>query len=293
MKKLILALLVIFAGCWWFWGYFTHSHGEQVVEYEPSDKKCFGTIATGRYCIHQAKQGTNGTIAYHLHGRNLDEQVWNDDTFYTSMLQKYWQDKGVKPPIIVTVSFGPIWLLTTKGKGSFSGLLNIFIEKLIPEIEIKTGVPTERILLGESMGGLNALLAGLNYPSTFKKVASLCPPIYKDVSPFSSYSEIFTAMNRTGAEPRIIFGIVALAKNFISDEDEWKKLAPIKLLAETNVTSPPLYYISSPLYDKYGNYEGTDEFVRQARQKGLNVIWRPIYGGHCAVDIVSLGDFLL
>jgi len=293
MKKFIFGLVVIFASCYWCWGYFTHTHGEQVVQYEASNKRCFGTIATGKYCIHEAKQGTNGAIAYHLHGRNLDEQAWNDDTFYTAMLQRYWQDKGVKPPIVVTISFGPVWLLTSKGKSAYSGLLNTFIEKLIPEVESKIGVPTERILFGESMGGLNAILAGLKFPASFKKIASLCPVIYKDVSPFSSYSEIFTAMNRTGAEPRIIWGIVGLAKNFISDEDEWKKLAPLKLLADAQVDSAPVYYVSAPLYDKYGNYEGTDEFVHQAQQKGLNVIWRPIYGGHCAVDIVSLGDFLL
>lgn len=293
MKKIILPLLLILAGFCWFWNYFTHTHGEQIVNYEASNKECFGTAATGKYCIHKAKQGTNGAIAYHLHGRNLDEQVWNDETFYTAMLQRYWQDKGAKPPTIVTVSFGPIWLLTTKGKGSYSGLLNTFIEKLIPEVENRVGVPTERILLGESMGGLNVLLAGLNYPATFKRIASLCPPIYKNVSPFSTFSEILATMNRTGAEPRIIFGIVALAKNFVSDEDEWKKLAPIKLLDGTDVEAAPLYYVSADLYDKYGNYEGIEEFVRLALQKGLKIMWRPIYGGHCAVDVSSLGDFLL
>lgn len=43
--------------------------------------------------------------------------------------------------------------------------------------------PHRRLLMGESMGGLNVPVAGLSYPSKFAKVATLCPGVYAS-SPF-------------------------------------------------------------------------------------------------------------
>lgn len=267
----------------------------QTVAFIPSTKECFdGTgSVTWRYCIHTPANGkTNGDVAYLFHGRNQDENNWNDDTFYTGMIQQYWQRTSIVPPFVVSISFGPIWLLTEKGKKSKSGLLTFFTDEVIREVESKTGKPKSRIVFGESMGGLNALVLGLKAGHLFSKVASSCPAVYK-LSPFASASETQEFLDRTGADPQVVQGVVQLAKEFIDDEKEWENFSPLKLIKNFDVTKAPEFYLSSGLYDVYGNYEGNEALADEITAAGGKMNWRPIYGGHCATDVVSLAEFLV
>jgi enterochelin esterase-like enzyme len=242
-----------------------------------------------RYCIYRAQSGTNGNVVYHLHGRNLDEQIWNDDTYWTSMVQAIWQQTKILPPEVVVISYGPTWLLVPKGQKQDSGLLEEFMTKL-PQIDKKTGTPNQRLLLGESMGGLNVLIAGLTYPQSFAKIASLCPGVYA-TSPFASLSEMQATLKRTGADPKIGFGIWLMAKNHLADEAEWKRASPLELIERANGQFPALY-LSNGLYDGYGNFEGSQILANKAAERGVSVEWHPLYGGHCAIDASSLARFL-
>jgi len=171
-----------------------------------------------------------------------------------------------------------------------SGLMDDFLSNL-PLVESKTGKPKNRILLGESMGGLNVLILGLHHPELFSRVASLCPGVYLD-SPFSGFENIKAAVKRTGADPKIAFGIYQMAKTYVANEEEWKAIAPIDLIKNANSHYPELY-LSCGLYDKYGNYEGTQALATMAKSKGIKTHWHPLYGGHGAMDISSLADFLV
>jgi pimeloyl-ACP methyl ester carboxylesterase len=286
-RKLVLLILLIAVG-YYAWTQLTASQGNQKVSFIPASKSCH---PAGRlnYCIYRAKSGTNGNVIYHLHGRNLDEQIWNDDTYWTSMVQASWQRTKILPPTVVVISYGPTWLLVPKGKEQDSGLLEQFMAKL-PEIDKKTGVPKQRLLLGESMGGLNVLIAGLTYPQSFAKIASLCPGVYA-TSPFGSLSEMKATLKRTGADPKIGFGIWLMAKHHVADEGEWKRISPLELVKRANGQYPALY-LSNGLYDAYGNFEGTQMLAEVAVQRGVSVEWHPLYGGHCAIDASSLARFL-
>ena len=286
-KWLILALLVL-AG-YYAWTQLTDRQGTQKVSFIPANMRCYSSERLN-YCVYRAKSGTNGDVVYHLHGRNLDEQIWNDDTYWTSMVQASWQQAKVMPPIVVVASYGPTWLLVSKGKQEVSGLLEDFMTKL-PEIDKRTGTPKRRMLLGESMGGLNVLIAGLTYPKNFVKIASLCPGVYA-TSPFSSLSIIKATLKRTGGDPKIGFGIWWMAKNHIADEQEWKRASPIELMKSANAQYPALY-LSNGLYDAYGNFEGSNMLADIAAQRGVSVEWHPLYGGHCAIDASSLASFLV
>lgn len=285
-KWLILTLLIV-AG-YFAWTQLTARQGNQKVSFIPASKSCH-ISARLKYCIYRAKSGTNEDVVYHLHGRNLDEQIWNDDTYWTSMVQSSWQQTKVVPPTVVVVSYGPTWLLVPKGKKQDSGLLEEFMAKL-PELDKKTGAPKRRMLLGESMGGLNVLIAGLTYPQRFAKIASLCPGVYS-TSPFSSLSTINTTLKRTGGDPKIGFGIWFMAKNHVADEREWKRVSPLELMKSANAQYPALY-LSNGLYDAYGNFEGSQMLADKAAQRGVSVEWHPLYGGHCAIDASSLARFL-
>jgi S-formylglutathione hydrolase FrmB len=168
--------------------------------------------------------------------------------------------------------------------------LDDFIARL-PEIESKIGKkPRHRILLGESMGGVNVLISGLSRPEMFSKIASLCPVVSLE-SPFSDYSTLSAAIKRTGADPKIAYGMMQLAKKYVSNDEEWKAINPISLIERADQSYPELY-LSCGLYDKYGNFEGTEALANLAIKRGVQTSWHPLYGGHCAMDIASLADFL-
>lgn len=294
MKKRLLILffllLAILLAGYFTWNYFTSPTGNQKVSFTAAQAQSF-TSGGLNYTVYLAEGGVSDDVIYHLHGRNLDASIWNDDTYFTSLVQAHWQRSGVKPPTVVVVSYGQVWLLTPKNSLAESGLLDDFIARL-SEIESKIGkTPGRRILLGESMGGLNVLISGLSRPEMFSKIASLCPGVYLE-SPFSDFSTLRAGMKRTGADPKIIYGVTQMAKQYISNDEEWKAINPITLIERADQSYPEMY-LSCGLYDKFGNFEGTEALANMAIKRGVKTTWHPLYGGHCAIDVASLADFLV
>lgn len=291
IKKLrIFFMVLISLFCiYWLWGKLSSPWGFQKVSFTASDVETF-TKGNLSFSIYKANTGVSEDIIYHFHGRNLDNTIWNDETYFTSLIQSHWQKSQIRPPTVVSISYGPEWLITPKNSKSNSGLMDDFISNL-PFIESKIGKPKNRILLGESMGGLNVLILGLNHPELFSRIASLCPGVYLD-SPFSDFNKIKDAIKRTGGDPKVAIGVYLMAKKYVANEEEWKKISPIELIKKANNDYPELY-LSCGLYDKFGNYEGTETLANLANSKGVKTQWHPLYGGHCSIDISSLADFLI
>ena len=288
---LALTLLSLTAVAWWAWEQVSHPWGAQAVSFMPARQEC-GQAGRLRYCVHRAAGGVNGDVVYHLHGRNLEAEVWNDPTYFTAMLQAYWQNAGLLPPTVISLSYGPVWLLASKGQARSSGLLDT-IWRDISAIEARLAPPRRRLLMGESMGGLNSLVLGFSQPQHFEKVAALCPAVYKE-SAFTPLSQIREGIRRTGADPRIVFGIWQLSREFVANAEEWSRFSPLALIESAPVQQMRFsLYLSAGLYDRYGLYEGTEQLAQRAAQRGVPTDWHPLYGGHCAIDIVSLGSFLV
>jgi Putative esterase len=287
--KIFIISITLIVLIYLIWQKVTSPYGVQKVTFIPSKSEKF-TQGKLSFTIYRAASGVNEDVIYHFHGRNLDDEIWNDDTYYTSMLQLNWQKSNIKPPTVILVSYGSQWLLTPKTAMPESGLLEDFISN-IPIIESKIGKPRNRILLGESMGGLNVLILGLTHPKLFSKIASLCPGVYLD-SPFSDFDKMKKGLQRTGADPKVAYGIYLWSKKYVSNEEEYKAISPIDLIKKNNINYPELY-LSCGLYDKFGNYEGTEAIANIAKSKGIKTYWHPMYGGHCATDINSLAEFLI
>lgn len=286
----VLTLLALAVAVGWAWQQLSRPWGTQSVSFTPASQQC-GQEGALRYCVHRAAGGVNGNVLYHLHGRNLEPEIWNDPSYFTAMVQAYWQNAGLLPPTVISLSYGPVWLLAPKGQAERSGLLDT-IWRDIGAIEARVGKPRRRSLMGESMGGLNSLVLGLSQPQHFDRVAALCPNVYLD-SPFAPLSQIREAMVRTGAEPSIIFGIWQLSRRYVSSAEEWRRFSPLALIEESAVQAArPSLYLSAGLYDRYGLYEGTERLAQRSAQRGVPTEWHPLYGGHCAIDIASLGAFL-
>ncbi|MBL7544158.1 MAG: hypothetical protein JNL11_10090 [Bdellovibrionaceae bacterium] len=268
---------------------------QKVTEFIPSRKECgsFSDLGGLRYCIHSPADGkTNGDIAYALHGKDQNEMIWNFEYLYGAMVQKYWQQNAIIPPTIVTLSFGPVWVLTPKGEKQFSGLMDLVIEKIIPRIESMVGAPKHRILFGASMGGMNSLATGLTHGRLFSKIASVCPVMYKE-TPYSSLSELYSFMQTSGAELINILRAIVLSRNFFASEKEWDRFAPLRLIERNDVKYESQFYISGALYDEWGIYDATETFIERAKSRNLSIEWHPQFGDHCMVDIQSLAQFLV
>ena len=81
---------------------------------------------------------------------------------------------------------------------------------------------------------------------------------------------------------------------FFADEAAWRAFSPnerVRAPASASANGPD-FYVSVGLYDAYGSYAGALAFVRDARAAGHRVTWRPLYGGHCAVDVDSVAAAL-
>lgn len=84
-----LVVLLVAGLAYGGWTQITRTRGAQKVAFVPAAQTC---DASGplRYCVYRDRRGANGDIVYHLHGRRLDERIWNDDTYLTGMLQGQW-----------------------------------------------------------------------------------------------------------------------------------------------------------------------------------------------------------
>lgn len=294
IKKRYLLFFALLALSYWGWTYVSSPSGEQKVNFTPAKKECFTVTHTRQwsYCIYTAEQGVNGDVAYMLHGRSSNEHIWNKDTFYSAMMQNYYEGHGIKPPTVVTISFGQVWLVAPKGESEKSGLLEVFYNDVIPTVEARTGAPKRRMIFGESMGGTNSLVVALHSKNLFAKAGILCPGIYK-ISPFAPLDQVYEFIQRTGADPKIIYGLRALGLMHARHIDEWKAMSPAELVDSVDPAGLPEFYLSAGLYDRYGNYEGAEYFLERARARGFKVTWRPVFGDHCAVDVESIARFLV
>jgi len=94
---------------------------------------------TGGYCIYTPTGTHSRDILYYFHGLGGQETYWGDDNYYTSQVRSEWAKNHERVPTVISVSFGPVWLLAEKNGSPYSGLLNAFTEKVMPMLEAQLG----------------------------------------------------------------------------------------------------------------------------------------------------------
>ncbi len=262
----------------------------------------FGNAMPGGYCIYLSSGGTSNDILYYLHGKDNSENTWGDEWFFTSQLRTEWKNQDVKPPIIVSVSFGPRWVLANKNSSEFSGLLEAFTMKIMPLIEAQLkGVTGRRMVMGDSMGGFNSAQLALK-TDLFSKAAIICAPM-SEVSPYAPRSEVDAHVRNSSAyhyygddKARTVMNAVheaiELVHTFFPTPADWAKANPLELGGNLDRAKTTKFYVTIGMYDKYAAYEANEKFAELLRARGMDVDWRPQWGGHCAIDIPSLAKFL-
>ncbi len=291
IKYLFYAYVIILAGFVTYKGLLTRSFGGLKVPFVAPEKKCYQGGKDWKYCVFLTPTTDTTTFLYSFHGRGGDENFWSEGKGYTALLQNVWQKQLAKVPLVITVSFGETWVVSKKMSKDDTGLMERFQNEVFPIIEKSIGRPQQRMLIGNSMGALNALTVALEMPRHFQKVAALCPPLFK-ISPFDRWHKLMNFAHRTGAHPQSILTIVGLGRRLFVNVDEWLQFNPLEKVKTVSFESRPQFYLTAGTRDEFGLYEGVEAFVLQLQKTRAMTYWHPNTGNHCSVDIKSLANFL-
>ncbi|MES2856127.1 MAG: alpha/beta hydrolase-fold protein [Bdellovibrionota bacterium] len=242
-----------------------------------------------KYCIDEEKGVSTKDVLLFFHGMGGSEKTWLQDRHQA--LRGALKQAG-RLPKVITFSFGPNWLLTNVPAENRPALLPFFMMHILPHLEKKVGgVTGNRLLVGESMGGLNAATVSLTSPQKFKKVALLCPGIFT-VGPYSTNDEIeaYIARHQPYIQRQLIEQVLAWALNEFPTDELYQQHNVIAWAARTTSGFPP-YIITASTRDEFGVFEGAEAFVNVLRSRGQKPVWVPILDlPHCHPTADSIGQ---
>lgn len=266
---------------------------EDDIQIERRNFSCASDTIQGTnfsYCYRNTEAANNDDIVYFFHGLGGNAQTWFTQYLGTLMVQQWWQFRGYRPRI-VTISFGKEWLLVNSKRSS---LLPLFTNRIMPFLEKKMGGLRggHRHLIGESMGGFNAVEAALKKPGLFSRVALLCPAI-TTIGPFSGPQEIARYIARTGASTLLVRRMLRISRPFFSDNADWEKHNPLTLVRNYNFSKRSKFYVSTGTWDSYGFQEGSEVFSRLANANSFFSIWVPVPGPHCNFNRYVTANFIM
>lgn len=257
-----------------------------------SDCTAYEKPVAWRLCITRTPGSPSQDVMYFFHGAFQDEYFWSTERF--KGIRDSWKRMGHPAPIVASISFGKLWFVTPKNGGILSGLLDVLTRNVVPEIERKLGHPSgSRLLMGESMGGFNALQLLLTQQNFFKRVVLSCPAL-DGLSPYASFDELSRYIQSTGALTSWVVSYNTWLKGSFPNRGTWERTSPfIRAQKELRAGSPPLY-ISCGSKDEYG-FQQPDEFLARAAAHNQvpQVVWEPIQNGvHCDFDSEMIAAFL-
>ncbi|MDZ4663162.1 MAG: alpha/beta hydrolase-fold protein [Pseudomonadota bacterium] len=244
-----------------------------------------------KYCIYTSNESTD--IMYYMHGANGSEKNWMKFDPYVKVREN-WKKSGKALPNVIAVSFGDQWLLTDMPKKGGVSLYQAFVDYVMPLMESKvTNKGGRRLIMGESMGGLNSAFLYLRHGYLFDRAALNCPAIVS-FGPHAESSEVDAYVQRHKSYINRIYVkyIQDWGKEEFPTVSDWERNAPLGL-AKVLPRSSPSLYVSCGTRDQFGFIEGAFLLADQARNLGINTTWMPLEkGGHCTINSQSLAEFL-
>lgn len=260
-----------------------------------SQTKCGSSTAYGmdyKYCIY--KNPNSPDVLHYLHGHGGNEKHWekNDSNI---KIREYFKAAGKEIPSVITLSFGIKWLLTEVPQSSGTSRYYAYINKILPDLESKLGGFTgRRMLMGDSMGGLNSTLIMERAGNLFERVAINCPAL-TPIGPQAPDAEVeaYIARHKPYINRFYVTYMQQWGTQEFPTEADWNRHAPLDL-ARTTPVLPNNIYVSCGDKDNFGFIEGAARFAEIAASRGRNVVWKQIAGGdHCAIDSKAVADFLM
>jgi len=237
------------------------------------------------YCIN-SHHGDSERVIYHFHGRKGTEFWWNDDTYYTGELYRQWSAQGNTSPTVISISLGPLWLFNDKK-------LNAFFEQIMPIVESKIAHKiTTRFIVGESMGGVNALTVWASHLSSFDGVAALCPPL-PTISPYANVNDLGRYLTNSTTSLQRGLMLLLMGRSLFESTEDWERVDALQVISNRQLFSASPLYLSCGAQDQWGCMAGSTQLIDAAIRKGHVINWHPREGGHCDIDEKSLAKFLM
>lgn len=234
------------------------------------------------WCHEWEKSSPASEVIYYFHGIGGTEKTWQDVPLRQAMRDALFAQKKSMPHVF-TISFGFAWFLTDVKKEKSGSRLDIFLKQVMPALEAKLKKkPTTRILVGESMGGYNALRTAMAKPKSFAKVLALCPAILP-IGPYASEAEEQKFIERN---PQMNVEMVRDMREWAQHEfpsaTDWTRNNPLDRAASAPDTRDlPPALLSDNASDEYGFTEGTAALAKDIADKGGQATLRAQPGNHC------------
>ncbi len=205
------------------------------------------------------------------------------------LLQNKMRAQGLDPWVI-TVSYGPGWLLT-EVPNSWQ-LFQKTLDEVLPKLEqlIKPNGFQKKYLVGASMGGFNASKVLLKRSSAFQKYMLICPAI-TSVGPYNTEQEVLDFIHRTGANPAKVAFLLSWGQEEFPTKQDWDNHSPLVLASRP--LPLPAVYISCGSKDEYGFFEASKGLFDLIKSQSERSWWTPIQNGrHCAYDLDDILNFI-
>lgn len=241
------------------------------------------------YCVHKTPGSQSRDVLYNFHGGNQNQHDWEGP----NGIRKVWKESNFDAPTVITISFGPFWLLTHPNGLPDSGLLTVVTDHIMPMLESKfLDQPIgARRLLGHSMGGWNSSTLVIFRPELFKSIAMTSPAIL-GISPYATRKELKAYAEKNGLKIETLNNLIDFVKQMFPDQAAWEKSAPMAAGPKLLNASSPEFYISTGEADLvYG--PGGREFAEMAIKAGARVEWSKLTTDHNKIDGAAVARFLM
>lgn len=225
-----------------------------------------------RWCLHEPPSGPAAPdLVYFLHYATGDEGSWNRLGLSRAFYAEY---QGRPAPRVVTVSYGPHWLLSRR-----AGLRQVVtleqFAALRERIESALGPVSRRFLWGMSQGGYNAAVLALSEPERWSAAALSCPALHEA----SPYAEPAQDGHPRAKEGRQLFTYR------LAGAEAWSGENPLALAGPR----APAFWIEANAEDEFGFLDGARAL---ARRLGARATLVEAPGTHCVLDARAAARFL-
>lgn len=244
------------------------------------------------YCITKTEGSTNTSVLYYFHGGGGSELQWGQ---ISSDIYNQWLARNVNPPTVITVSFGPYWLLVEPNSSPNSGLLDYFEHAVMPQMEMMAigKIADERMIMGLSMGGFNTAKVLARLPAqTIKRATLVCPAIV-DLSPFATKEQVANYVaTHPSTDAKSLENLAFIAQAFISDETVWNTTANPLVLTDKVAASQAELLIGTNM-DDTTFAPGGQLFAQKVSALIPATVVQEWAGGHCDLDNAAIANFLV
>ncbi|MBI9098401.1 MAG: hypothetical protein JEY91_07975 [Spirochaetaceae bacterium] len=286
----VFILLFIIMGC-------EHENGSTLLYTDIVTQTIKDSSYNCTYSFVTDPQKDKASILIYLHGAGGDSKsIFKSNPDEINELLNHPDG----PSTIISISFGPYWLLTFNKLPDTETLhipVSIF-HRLISQEIIPPFSDTDSkvMIMGHSMGGHNAAQAAFRYPETYHKVLILSPS-YLPISPFASInvkkefalkaemkygslkSRVKQMITGTGYIEDRVLDIFEKQKAKYITEQNWNNQDFIPLLERPNIIYPETY-ISCGINDPFALMEGSLSLYNKLIEIQNPVTFDPLKGGH-------------